>query len=203
MANRMLFPLLLVSIVMQAVGFTYLYRELHQQAAYASDAALKATEQSAMLMSHQKREGLESDVAQFKHDLTTCADVSATRVANSELEEVLINTIKNSMHEEIEMLSAAFRHSQMIGDGGGNKFLPVRLKNEQDLDPGVMANAGQQANLVVENALDVGIWTNADNLALMKHAQNLSAETRMALISSLYGAINRQELEITGVFPAL
>ncbi|HEC19972.1 MAG TPA: hypothetical protein ENI97_11595 [Gammaproteobacteria bacterium] len=63
--------------------------------------------------------------------------------------------------------------------------------------------ANKQAVSVIEEALSTGTWTKENNLALLKNSENISPEVRRSLIEKLYGAINRQELEIHGEFPTL
>jgi hypothetical protein len=55
---------------------------------------------------------------------------------------------------------------------------------------------------IVQQAASAGVWTQADTDALMPHLGGISPQQRLALIDQLYGAINRQEMEIED-FPPL
>jgi len=203
MANRVIFSLLLVSIVVQSGGFLFLYSAMREQGAYGNSELVVAVAKNPALTPSYNKAGTGPVETLSSSHLAACSELNS-----QDFEALLVSVIKNSLHNEVKVLSASlsslFREQMLIGgESGGNKFLPVRPNSELHLDVDAMDRANQQANLIIENALDAGIWSDADNQALMKQAANLSSDSRMALISRLYGAINRQEIEITGIFPAL
>lgn len=55
---------------------------------------------------------------------------------------------------------------------------------------------------VVQQATSAGVWTRADTEALLPHLGRMSEQQRLALVDQLYGAINRQEMDIQD-FPPL
>jgi len=61
----------------------------------------------------------------------------------------------------------------------------------------------QQSNQIVDRALAAGVWTDADNQALLRVAPQLSQGDRIALVDKLFGAINRQQLKPAGALPSL
>lgn len=55
---------------------------------------------------------------------------------------------------------------------------------------------------VVQQATSAGVWTRADTEALLPYITKMSDTQRLALVDQLYGAINRQEMDIQD-FPPL
>lgn len=54
---------------------------------------------------------------------------------------------------------------------------------------------------VVQQATSAGVWTRADTEALLPHLGKMSDQQRLALVDQLYGAINRQEMDIQDLPP--
>lgn len=63
--------------------------------------------------------------------------------------------------------------------------------------------AGQQSLAIVDRALATGVWTDADNNALLKLTPHLAETQRIELLEKIFGAINRQQLKATGSLPSL
>ena len=61
----------------------------------------------------------------------------------------------------------------------------------------------RQAMAIVDRALGTGVWTDADNNALLKLAPQLSEAQRVELLEKIFGAMNRQQLKATGSLPSL
>lgn len=55
---------------------------------------------------------------------------------------------------------------------------------------------------VVQQATSAGVWTRADTDALLPYVARMSEQQRLALMDQLYGAINRQEMDMQD-FPPL
>ncbi|MHB8453300.1 MAG: hypothetical protein ACYDDO_01125 [Acidiferrobacterales bacterium] len=63
--------------------------------------------------------------------------------------------------------------------------------------------AAQRCNAVVDRALAIGVWTDADSGALLRAAPQLSETQRVALLDKIFGAINQQQLKPVGSLPSL
>ncbi len=63
--------------------------------------------------------------------------------------------------------------------------------------------AAQQSNIVVDQAIASGVWTNDDSSALLRNASKLSEAQRVELLEKIFGAINSQQLKPVGSLPSL
>ncbi len=69
--------------------------------------------------------------------------------------------------------------------------------------PPANPQVAEQAMAIVDRALAIGVWTDADNNALLKLSPQLSEPQRIALLEKIFGAINRQQLKAVGSLPSL
>ncbi len=69
--------------------------------------------------------------------------------------------------------------------------------------PPANPQVAQETMAIVDHALAVGVWTDADNNALLKLSPQLSEAQRVELLEKIFGAINRQQLKAVGSLPSL
>lgn len=107
--------------------------------------------------------------------------------------------LKTALREIIRDELAALPASTGAAKDDANFQTDVRL-SESELQE--QETASTVAATIIQQATSAGIWTRADTEALMPHIGRISEQQRLALIEQLYGAINRQEMDIQD-FPPL
>jgi hypothetical protein len=131
-------------------------------------------------------------------ETTAGAPIPPITVTKFPTESVLRETAQTVLKQELDpyvrQLAAAPEATQ--------KVAPVDPPNVKENSTENL-RALQQANGIVDLALANRVWTGQDNMALLRHVVKLTSAQRSQLMQKLYGAINRQELRVTGDIPAL
>lgn len=112
-------------------------------------------------------------------------------VATAELKKALREIIR----EELAALPSPSRIAKDDSASQPEEALSEHNRQEQE-------TAAAISTSIVQQATSAGVWTRADTEALLPQIARLSEEQRVALMEQLYGAINRQEMDIQD-FPPL
>ena len=118
-------------------------------------------------------------------------------------EQLIRESIRTILREELQ---SYVEQQQKLPARPGNAR-PSTTETEAAPGPRPRAPASpqvtQQAMSIVDRALGTGVWTDADNNALLKLAPQLSEAQRVELLEKIFGAMNRQQLKATGSLPSL
>lgn len=112
-----------------------------------------------------------------------------SQAASSELKAALREIIR----EELAALPVSTVGRNMPASQP-DTVLSNREREEQETAAAISA-------AVVQQATSAGVWTQADTEALLPHVARMSDQQRLALVDQLYGAINRQEMDIQDLPP--
>jgi hypothetical protein len=106
--------------------------------------------------------------------------------------------LKSALREIIREELAALPLPTAAGNDAASR--PEIVLSDSELQE--QQTAAAISTSVVQQATSAGVWTRADTEALLPYITKMSDTQRLALVDQLYGAINRQEMEIQD-FPPL
>lgn len=122
------------------------------------------------------------------------------------IRESIRNILKDELQAYVEQLQQQQQQLQKLqtrqekprvaASGGGDTVTP---RSRPPANPEVV----QETMAIVDRALASGVWTDADNNALLKLTPQLSEAQRVELLEKIFGAINRQQLKAVGSLPSL
>jgi hypothetical protein len=120
---------------------------------------------------------------------------SASPATRLQVTAELKNTLREIIREELAALPVS-----AATNGDNTAFQAEAGLSESERQ--AQETADMVSASIVQQAASAGVWTQADTDALMPHLGRISEQQRLALMDQLYGAINRQEMEIQD-FPPL
>lgn len=108
----------------------------------------------------------------------------------------LKTALREILREELASLTLA------ADAGKDNEFVsqPDKVLSADELM--TQETAAMVSTSIIQQATSAGVWTQADTNALLPHLGSISGQQRLALMDQLFGAINRQEMDIQD-FPPL
>ena len=112
------------------------------------------------------------------------AGATSTTIAASPINPNLLNaTIKSIVKNELKQLTASDKTTS-------------EEAFEPNMDPEVAFASSQQ---VIVDAIATGVWTLEANAELLKYTDSLTREQKIELLGQYHVAVNRGELDISGV----
>jgi hypothetical protein len=133
--------------------------------------------------------------------------IAAMKPPNEQLIRESIRTIlKDELQTYVEQLQQQQQQLQKL-QARQAKSRPAAAGADVAVAPRALPQASpqvaQETMAIVDRALAAGVWTDADNNALLKLAPQLSEAQRVALLEKIFGAINTQRLKAVGSLPSL
>ena len=122
------------------------------------------------------------------------------------IRESIRNILKDELQTYVEQLQQQQQQLQKlqtrqekprVAASGGDNTVAARTR------PPASPQVAQETMAIVDRALASGVWTDADNNALLKLTPQLSEAQRVELLEKIFGAINRQQLKAVGSLPSL
>lgn len=133
--------------------------------------------------------------------------IAAMKPPDEQLIRESIRTIlKDELQTYVEQLQQQQQQLQKLQAHQGKPPLAttgVEADTSPRSRPPASPQVAQQTMAIVDRALAAGVWTDADNNALLKLSPQLSEAQRVALLEKIFGAINRQQLKAVGSLPSL
>ncbi len=124
-------------------------------------------------------------------------------------EQLIRESIRTILKDELQTYVAQLQQEQQslsklqARQGKQPRAAATSVDDAPPQRPPASPQVAQQTMAIVDRALAVGVWTDADNNALLKLSPQLSEPQRIALLEKIFGAINRQQLKAVGSLPSL